>query len=32
MENMYLISESELIDLLAAYYYANCLDAEGINN
>lgn len=28
MENMYLISESELIDLLAAYHYMNCLDSQ----
>ena len=32
MENQYIISESELIDLLAAYHYANCLDAEGVDN
>ena len=32
MENMYIISESELIDLLATYHYANCLDAEGVDN
>lgn len=32
MENQYIISESELIDLLAAYHYANCLDAEGMDN
>ena len=30
MENQYIISESELIDLLATYHYANCLDAEGV--
>ena len=32
MENRYLVPESELIDLLAAYHYANCLDAEGVDN
>lgn len=32
MENKYIISESELINLLAAYHYANCLDAEGVDN
>ena len=32
MENRYLVPESELIDLLATYHYANCLDAEGVDN
>lgn len=32
MENRYIISESKLIELLAAYHYANCLDAEGVDN
>ena len=32
MENKYLVPESELIDLLASYHYANCLDAEGVDN
>ena len=32
MENKYIIDESELIELLAAYYYADCLDAEGVDN
>lgn len=32
MENQYIISESELIELLAMYHYANCLDAEGVDN
>lgn len=32
MENQYIISESELIDLLATYHYANCLDSAGVNN
>lgn len=32
MENRYIISESELIDLLTTYHYANCLDAEGVDN
>ena len=32
MENKYIINESELIDLLAAYHYANCLESEGVDN
>lgn len=32
MENKYIISESELIELLSTYHYANCLDAEGVDN
>lgn len=32
MENQYIISESELIDLLATYHYANCLDSAGVDN
>jgi hypothetical protein len=32
MENKYIISESKLIELLSAYHYANCLDAEGVDN
>ena len=31
MENRYLVSESELIDFLAAYHYDNCLDIEGVS-
>ena len=30
MKQRYIISESELIDLLATYHYANCLD--GVDN
>ena len=32
MENKYVISESKLIDLLSSYYYADCLDADGVDN
>lgn len=32
MENQYIVSESELIELLTAYHYANCLDADGVDN
>lgn len=32
MENKYIISESELIELLATYHYANCLDTDGVDN
>jgi len=32
MENKYIINESELIDLLAMYHYANCLKSGGVNN
>ena len=31
-ENYYIISESELLDFLATYHYANCLDADGVDN
>lgn len=31
-ENYYIISESELLDLLETYHYANCLDADGVDN
>lgn len=31
MENRYIISESELIDLLATYHYALCLVAEDVD-
>lgn len=31
-ENYYIISESELLDLLATYHYANCLDGDGVDN
>lgn len=31
-ENYYIISESELLDLLTTYHYANCLDADGVDN
>ena len=32
MEQRYIVPESELIDLLAAYHYANCLDRDGVDN
>ena len=32
MENQYIISESELLDLLSACYYAQCLDEAGVDN
>ena len=32
MEKRYIVTESELIKLLEAYYYAECLDAEGVDN
>ena len=28
----YIIDEDELIDLLEAYHYANCLDTDGVDN
>ena len=31
-EKQYIINESELIDLLATYHYANCLDFDGVDN
>jgi len=32
MEKRYIITETELIKLLETYYYAKCLDAEGVDN
>ena len=32
MENMYIISEDELLDLLTSYYTLDCLEAEGVDN
>ena len=32
MDNFYIISEDELLDLLEAYYYADCLDIDGVDN
>ena len=32
MENKYIISEPELIELLSAFHYANCLDEGGVDN
>lgn len=28
----YIIDEEELVNLLAAYHYANCLDTDGVDN
>ena len=32
MENMYIISENELLDLLTSYYTLDYLEAEGVDN
>lgn len=32
MEKQYIISESELIDLLTTYHYINYLNTKGIDN
>lgn len=32
MEKQYIINESELIDLLTTYHYANCLNSDGVDN
>lgn len=32
MENKYIISESQLINFLVVYHYANCLEEAGVDN
>lgn len=32
MENMYIISENELLDLLTSYYTLDCLEVGGVDN